>query len=136
LSGYEQLPLITSINIMARILFIDDDTLTLQLMQRITGLLGHEAILCSTAAEAFKMAVDEKPGLILVDFSLTDSDGIEVIQNLHRQPITAHIPILVLSAGITSKTAEAAKKAGAQGCLEKPLSLDLLSQVIKNYASN
>ena len=121
---------------MARILFLDDDMLTLQLMQRITGLLGHEAILCSTAAEAFKMAADEKPGLILVDFNLPDSNGVEVIQNLHRHPLTAEIPIFVLSAGITSKTAEAAKNAGAQGCLEKPLSLDLLSQVIKKYALN
>jgi CheY-like chemotaxis protein len=103
-------------------------------MQRMSGLLGHEAILCSSASEATKMAADEKPELILVDFSLSDSDGVEVIQNLRQQPITASTPIFVLSAGISSKTAQAAKNAGATGCLEKPLSLDLLSQVIKNYA--
>ncbi|HVP21041.1 MAG TPA: response regulator [Anaerolineaceae bacterium] len=121
---------------MARILFIDDDVLTLNLMGRVTELLGHEALLSSSAASALEMAAQENPSLIMVDLSLPDRDGIEVIQALRQSPATANTPVFVLSAGIASKTAEAAKVAGAEGCLEKPLSLDVLSRVIKNYIRN
>lgn len=121
---------------MTRILFIDDDLLTLELMGRVTGLLGHEAILLSIATDAVEVATREKPALIMVDFSLSALDGIEVIQNLHQSQATNEMPVFVLSAGISAKMKEAAKLAGAQGCLEKPLSLDVLSQIIKNYALN
>ncbi len=121
---------------MARILFVDDDVLTLNLMGRVTELLGHEAILSSSASSALEMADQENPNLIMVDLSLPDRDGIEVIQALHQSPVTAATPVFVLSAGIASKTAEAAKVAGAAGCIEKPLSLDVLNQVIKTYVKN
>jgi CheY-like chemotaxis protein len=120
---------------MTRILFIDDDVLTLELMGKVTDLLGHEAILCLTAAQAIEIVSHEKPGLILVDYHLSDSDGLEFIHNLHRQINVAETPVFILSAGISPKMKEEARLAGAQGFLEKPLSLDKLSQVIKQYAS-
>jgi len=121
---------------MARILFVDDDVLTLELMGRLVGLLGHEAVLCSIGAQAPEIACQEKPGLILVDLSLSDKDGLDVITELHQLPATARIPVFVLSAGISPKISEAAARAGAWGCLEKPLSLDVLNQVIKKHALN
>jgi two-component system, cell cycle response regulator DivK len=121
---------------MVRILFIDDDVLTLSLMGRVTELLGHQALLSSSAASALEMAANEKPNLIMVDLSLPDQDGIEVIQALRKSPATATTPVFVLSAGIAAKQAEAARVAGAEGCIEKPLSIDVLSRVIKNYVRN
>ncbi len=121
---------------MTRILFVDDDILTLDLMGKVAELLGHEALLSSNGSSALEMAVDEKPDLILVDLSLPDRDGIEVIQILRSLPATATIPVFLLSAGIGSKTAEAAKLAGAEGCLEKPISLDVLNRVIINFIKN
>jgi CheY-like chemotaxis protein len=121
---------------MARILFVDDDVLTLELMGRLVELLGHQAILCSIGGQAPQMACLEKPNLILVDLSLADRDGLDVISDLHRLPATSGTPVFVLSAGISPKVSEAAAQAGAWGCLEKPLSLDVLNQVIKKHALN
>jgi two-component system cell cycle response regulator DivK len=120
----------------ARILFIDDDVLTLNLMGRVTELLGHEALLSSSAAAALELAALENPSLIMVDLSLPDQDGIDVIQSLRKSPVTAATPIFVLSAGIAAKQAEAAKVAGAEGCIEKPLSMDVLTRVINTYVRN
>ena len=121
---------------MTRILFIDDDILTLDLMGKVAELLGHEALLSPNASSALEMAVNEKPNLILVDLSLPDRDGIDVIQTLRSLPATAKTPVFLLSAGIASKTAEAARLAGAEGCLEKPISLDVLNRVIKKFVKN
>jgi DNA-binding response OmpR family regulator len=116
---------------MTRILFIDDDVLTLELMGRVADLLGHQALLCSTASQAFEIVSREQPGLILVDYHLTDSDGLEFIQNLRCKINAAETPVYILSAGVSAKMKEDARLAGATGILEKPLSLDILSQVIK-----
>ena len=121
---------------MTRILFIDDDILTLDLMGKVAELLGYEALLSSNASSALEIAVNDKPDLILVDLSLPDGDGIGVIQTLRSLPATAAIPVFLLSAGIASKTEEAAKLAGAEGCLEKPISLDVLNRVIKTFVKN
>lgn len=121
---------------MTRILFIDDDILTLDLMGKVAELLGHEALLSPNAASALEMAVNEKPNLILVDLSLPDRDGIDLIQTLRSLPSTAATPVFLLSAGIASKTAEAARLAGAAGCLEKPISLDVLNRVISSFVKN
>jgi CheY-like chemotaxis protein len=117
---------------MTRILFIDDDILTLDLMGKVAELLGHEALLCSTGCAGLDMAKSEKPGLILVDLRLPDRDGIEVIQALRTLPESAATPIYLLSAGISTKITEAAAAAGADGCLEKPISLAILNQVINS----
>jgi CheY-like chemotaxis protein len=121
---------------MTRILFIDDDTLTLELMGKVTDLLGHEAILCSTVVQALELVSHDKPGIIMVDYHLSDSDGLEFIQKLRSRANMAEIPVFMLTAGISPKMKEEATLAGAQGILEKPLSLDLLAQVIKKYDSN
>ncbi len=121
---------------MTRILFIDDDILTLNLMGKVAELLGHEALLCSTGCAGLEMAEGEGPGLILVDLRLPDRDGIEVIRALRSLPATETTPAFLLSAGISNKTAEAARTAGADGCLEKPISLETLSQVLKSLVKN
>jgi len=124
------------LEIMTRILFIDDDALTLELMGRVTDLLGHEAILCSTAAQALELVLHDKPGIIMVDYHLSDSDGLEFIQKLRSKASMAETPVFMLTAGVSLQMKEEARLAGAQGILEKPLSLDLLAQVIKKYESN
>ena len=119
---------------MTRILFIDDDILTLDLMGRVAEILGHEALLCCSGSTGLETAEREKPGLILVDLRLPDRDGIEVAQALRSNPATAATPVFLLSAGISAKTRQAAWEAGADGCLEKPISLEVLGQVLNSLA--
>ncbi len=121
---------------MTRILFIDDDILTLDLMGKVAEILGHEALLCCSGCTGLETAEREKPGLILVDLRLPDLDGIEVTQALRSSTATAVTPVFLLSAGISAKTRQMARDAGANGCLEKPISLEVLSQVLHSLVKN
>ncbi len=121
---------------MTRILFIDDDILTLDLMGKVAEILGHEALLCCSGSTGLETAFSEKPGLILVDLRLPDRDGIEVIQALRSNAATAATPAFLLSAGIPAKTRQAAREAGADGCLEKPISLEVLNQVLNSLVKD
>jgi CheY-like chemotaxis protein len=118
---------------MAQILFIDDDTITLDLMDKVARLLGHEAILSSSGHAALEAVERHHPDLILVDYNLPDCDGIEITRSLRKKTIVNQTPIFILSAGVPTQMNERARQAGAQGCLEKPLGLDTLARVINTY---
>jgi CheY-like chemotaxis protein len=122
---------------MARILFVDDDDLTLQLMEKMTHLLGHEAILSMTEMDAWSNIVNEHPDAILVDLRLRDSNGLELIERMRLTlPETEHIPTYVVSAGRSSNDEEEARQVGATGFIRKPISLDQLSLIANHRNGN
>lgn len=118
---------------MGRVLFIDDDVLALQLMSRVTSLLGYQALLSSEPDSALDLAAREKPGLIVVDMLMTEMDGTEFVSRLRQSPEISHLPVLIYSAGTGQKDEERARSAGADGFLLKPVGLEELSQVFRHY---
>ena len=52
---------------MARILFVDDDPLTLETLKRSIELFGHQAVLASTVEQARSLVVEQPPDLIMTD---------------------------------------------------------------------
>ena len=118
---------------MASILFVDDDTLTLQLMDKATQILGHQAVLSDTGRDALKAVSDQRPDLILVDINLQDMSGLAFVQKVRCLKEGAAIPIIMVSASNEIGKEELVKQAGANGYLSKPLGLDKLSNVLKVY---
>lgn len=115
---------------MARILFIDDDPLTLRLMEKITFLAGHTALTASSKKQAFNLVNTQEPDLILVDMVMEEMSGVKVVIELRQHPKTAKLPIYVVSAGQSSDDEVQVLKAGANGYLHKPLSVDDIVNVL------
>jgi CheY-like chemotaxis protein len=122
---------------MARILFVDDDDLTLQLMEKMTHLLGHEAILSTTEVDAWSNVQNEHPDAILVDLRLRETSGLELIERMRLNlPDTQQIPMYVVSAGRSSNDEEEARMVGAAGFIRKPISLEQLSSIANHRNGN
>jgi CheY-like chemotaxis protein len=83
---------------MARILFVDDDPLTLQTLKKSVELFGHQAILANSGAEALALATEQIPDLVLTDMSLPDMDGLALIQRFQQEGLLKDIPMVMLSA--------------------------------------
>ena len=118
---------------MGRILFIDDDMMTLELMEKATQILGYESILSASAGEALKIVSSQRPELILVDINLQDMSGLSFIQKVRRLNEGSTVPIIVVSASNEIGKEELVRQAGANGYIGKPLSLDKLSDLLKAY---
>lgn len=118
---------------MARILFIDDDPLTLETFMRAVQLFGSEAILAASGEQGLTLAREQSPDLIFVDMRLPDLDGLNVVRKLTQEPGTAHIPVLVLSAGPEIDVADQAREAGAKDYLSKPVRLQALQDIVRQY---
>jgi CheY-like chemotaxis protein len=122
---------------MARILFVDDDDLTLQLMEKMANLLGHEAILSTTEVDAWTNVQDKHPDAILVDLRLRETNGLALIERMrHSLPETLNIPMYVVSAGRSSNDEEEALDVGATGFIRKPISLEQLSSIATHNNGN
>jgi two-component system, cell cycle response regulator DivK len=120
---------------MARILFIDDDPMTLETLTNAVQIFGHQAMQASTGQQGLALATGQAPDLIFLDLSLADIDSLALVGMLRSQPATAAIPVLVLSAGPELDVAERVRAAGAQAYLSKPIHLQTLIDAINHYTA-
>ena len=113
-----------------RILVVDDndeilDFLSLQLERR-----GYRATTCRRGREAVRLAVEQRPDLILLDIMMPDLDGFKVCRMLKDSPDTARIPIIFLTAKTTDVDKLKGFEVGAEDYLVKPFKIhELISKV-------
>ncbi len=112
----------------AKILIVDDERDLVDAYVRLLERAGHRCVGAFGAHEAIELIDAETPDLVLTDLSLPDSNGLEVIRHLRAK--SAIIPIIVMSGHNTQGMNEAARAAGADLCLLKPVSIAELKRVI------
>ncbi len=81
-----------------KVLVVDDDPDEVeQIAVRILGVAG-DVVRANGGAEAIDIARKEQPDLIVLDLLMPEVDGYRVVAELKSNPVTAHIPVLVVSA--------------------------------------
>jgi len=121
---------------MARIMFVDDDPLTLETLKRSVELFEHEAILATSGDEAQKLIASQTPDLIMTDMNLPDMDGLSLVRQFKEDPRVADIPVVVLSASPEVDAGDLSLDAGAEEFLTKPIRLQDLQDVINRHTSD
>jgi CheY-like chemotaxis protein len=115
-----------------RILIVDDDQDTRQLLKIRLESKGYETVFAADAVSAIGVAREERPDLILLDFGLPGGDGVVVMERLQTFPALAHIPVIVVSAREPTTTGQRALLAGAAAYVQKPIDNDQLLAAIRN----
>jgi CheY-like chemotaxis protein len=118
-----------------KILIVDDDQDTRQLLKIRLESNGYETAFAADAVTAIAAAREEKPDLILLDFGLPGGDGVVVMERLKAFPALAHIPVVVVSAREPSATEPRAAAAGAAAYVQKPVDNDELLGAIRDALS-
>ena len=98
-------------------------------MRRQAEAAGFEVYTADTGAAGLKLALSEKPDVILLDLGLPDVNGIDVVASLKRNPQTAPIPVLVWSGSDVSEGSAKAYEAGAIGYFDKIEIADLMAKL-------
>jgi two-component system sensor histidine kinase ChiS len=114
------------------ILIIDDETTSRLAMAAMVRAAGHSPILAASAEEGLARAAECCPEAVLLDRSMPDSDGLEVLRALRRQPDYATLPILLVTSCKRPRDLEDGFAAGADDYLIKPVGL---AQLIERIAS-
>lgn len=104
-----------------KILVVDDNDQTLQLIGYILRGQGYEVLNAMMGAEALNLALSEKPDLVVLDLMMPDMDGLEVCRLMRADLRMAHIPIVMLTAKAHPSERAEGLRAGADDYITKPV---------------
>lgn len=105
----------------ARILIVDDIETNRRLLEGRLAAEYFETAAACTGPECLEVARAFAPDLILLDVMMPGMNGFEVCQALKRDPVTAHIPVVMITALDQREARIAGLKAGADDFLTKPV---------------
>ena len=116
-----------------RILVVDDDPVDRIFVRKILR-KDYIVIEASNGEEALDLARSEKPALILMDIMMPKIDGYSACLMIKRDPLTAEIPVVMLTGLNYELNIQLAHEIGATGYLIKPVNqqelLDRISQLL------
>lgn len=107
---------------MAKILLVEDEPDTRELVRLTLELDGHEVVEAGTAEDALARARASRPDLILMDLSLGGQfDGLEATKRLRTDPSFDETPIVALTAHAMQGDRERSLAAGCDDHWTKPI---------------
>jgi len=115
---------------MGKILVVDDDINILKVIKMRLEAEGYQVTTAGKAKTALKLANDDVFDFALVDLKLNGINGIQLMEKLHQ--LNPEMPIIILTAYGTIKSAVAAMRKGAYSYLTKPFNYDELLLQTKN----
>ncbi len=113
---------------MARILVVDDDPNLLQMVKLMLQRVEHEVETANGGEKGIVLAAQWQPDLIVLDLMMPDVSGYDVVRKLRADPLTAKIPIVVLTARSQPMDKQTALQAGANAFLSKPVTAKELTE--------
>jgi two-component system phosphate regulon response regulator PhoB len=105
-----------------RILVVDDEPDALEILGFKLKEAGFAPLFAKDGTKALAAARDERPALIVLDLMLPEVDGLEVCKILRRDPATAMIPIIMLTARAAEMDRVIGLELGADDYVTKPFS--------------
>lgn len=117
------------------ILIVDDDEFQRTVLREQLGKADLELELefASSGTQALAMLRTLRPDLILMDYQLLDTTGVEVMQRLKLVPATAAIPVILITGTSTKQVLEASYSAGAVDFMVKPIDYIRLLDGIRRH---
>ena len=106
----------------ARLLLAEDDPAMVELLRYTFERQGFDVAHTASGEEALLLAVERGPDLIVLDWMLEELSGIEVCRRLRRDPETANIPIIMLTARGEESDRVRGLETGADDYVTKPFS--------------
>lgn len=113
-----------------RVLVVDDEPDTLNLLRVILEIIGFEPITTLNSLDAIALAEAEKPDVVLLDIMMPDLDGFALCKMMRNYPATRHLPIIFVTAYESLDIEARRVEAGADKLLYKPVNADMLAAAI------
>lgn len=112
------------------ILVVEDSTPIKTIIQMALVKEGYKVLLASDGLEALKIAMSERPRLIITDSVMPRMDGYGLMRAIKANPMTADIPVIMLTSKASSEDEQKALEFGFSDFIPKPVQpLRIISRV-------
>jgi two-component system, cell cycle response regulator len=105
----------------ARVLVVDDTPVNVKLLEAKLLVEYYEVLTANDGPSALVIAEDHIPDIILLDVMMPGMDGYEVCSRLKSNPVTAHIPVVMVTALNEVRDRVRGLEVGADDFLTKPV---------------
>jgi len=112
------------------VLVIDDDPVILRLLRVNFEIEGFRVISAADGADGLARLQGERPDVVISDVMMPGLDGLGVLAAIRKDPATAHVPVILLSAKAQAADIERGLDLGADEYVTKPFDpMDLIDRV-------
>jgi len=118
---------------MRSILVVEDDEMTLRMVDKMLSGAGYTVIQASNGIDALNLAREKRPDLLILDIVLPGLDGILVASRLKDDPKTRDIPIIFFSSLEEGDIKKRKDASSDWHFLRKPCNREELLQEIAHY---
>ena len=105
-----------------KVLVVDDEIHIVHVVTIKLRNNGYEVISASNGAEAYELACEHKPDIVVTDYQMPVMTGIELVEKLRENDDTKDVPVILLTARSFSVEDEQRQKLDISLCLSKPFS--------------
>lgn len=127
------IPSTNCIKMSKKILVLDDSEDILYVMKELLELDGYEVKTMNFADDIIKEAIDYNADMVILDYILFGINGGELCHMLKTTPITAHIPVVLVSA--YPRVLESLGNYGSDAFIAKPFNISDVSDTVKSCFS-
>lgn len=104
------------------ILVVDDEPAIRDMISTALDVAGYDCLQAENAQQAHGMIIDEQPDLVLLDWMMPETSGIELIRRLQRDDLTKNVPVIMLTAKTAEDNMVQGLESGADDFITKPFS--------------
>ena len=114
------------------VLLMDSEGSFRRILARAALQVGIEVIHATTGAGVLRMAIEKRPHLIVMEMSIPEMDGAQILRHLKAIPQTTSIPVVIYSHRSDAVERSLVLRWGANDYLETPFNLDTLVRCLEH----
>ncbi len=115
------------------ILIVEDNELNMELFRDLLEAQGYRTLRTGEGLEAFALAREHKPDLVVMDIQLPAISGLEVARWLKEDPALANIPVVAVTAFAMKGDEERILDGGCEAYLAKPISVAIFLETVRRF---
>lgn len=104
------------------VLIIDDESSIREMIRVNLEIAGYQCLEAENAQTGHAMAIDNKPDIILLDWMMPNTSGIELLRRMRRDELTQNMPVIMLTAKDDEDNRVQGLDVGADDYVTKPFS--------------
>ncbi|MBF0214444.1 MAG: response regulator [Magnetococcales bacterium] len=120
----------------SRLLLVEDNAMNREMLLAVLDEVGLTAMVAEDGRRGVELARTLRPDIILMDLHMPIMDGLAATRLLRKDPETAKIPVIGLSADAFVEREREASEAGIDAFLTKPVDLSRLIPLLADYLTH
>ncbi len=109
-----------------RLLAVDDDDVTLEMLHQVLAQTGHEVQTAHNGLEAMRILRQQQCRIVVTDWRMPEMDGLELCRAIRAEPFRGYVYIILLTSNDSKSCVVDGLGAGADDFMSKPFHADEL----------